>query len=72
MQIHMTTASRQNHRTTFFSETDFIDVNHSALCNKLHTNGRIRNLLKTHFVNIKHIKMRRTIDQFLSPEHSTK
>ena len=38
---------------------------------KPRTNRKTRNLLKTHFVNIKHIKMGRNIDEFfVSPTHS--
>ena len=38
---------------------------------KSHTNQSIRNLLKVHFVNIKHIKIRWYFDQcFVSPEYS--
>ena len=40
---------------------------------KPYTNQRIRNLLKMHFVKIKHIKMRSKIDHFfVFPEYSTK
>ena len=37
-----------------------------------HTNAIIRSLLKTHFVKTKRIKMKRHIDEFLSPKHLEK
>ena len=40
---------------------------------KPYTNQRFSDLLKTHFVKIKHIKMRGIIHSFsVFPEHSTK
>ena len=62
---------------TFFSETDIIvalvDITTPHSVSKPYTNQRIGHQLKTHFVKIKHIKMRRIINPFfVSPEHSTK
>ena len=62
----------------FFYETDYIaaldryiTIPHNV--SKPYTNRQIRNLLKTHFFMITHIKMRRIIHPFfVSPKHSTK
>ena len=59
---YIPTASRQIHVTPFFVKLIFslrwIDITIPHYVSKPHKNRRIRNLLKTHIVKIKHIKMR--------------
>ena len=51
----------------------WIDITIPHNVSKSNTNRRIRNLLKTYFLKIKHIKMKRIIHPFfVSLEHSTK